>query len=184
VVLERTLANPAVRAYLVERLGPMFGDLPPEKLMGLQRVFGDNVMVRNGGSFAIGDAAEEVVKQELAKLGYKDIVAIKSSNGQGIDIVARSSDGSIMIFEVKGSMSNRFSSLPSNQADFEAFRRRVLDTAAAGTGGYGAEARANAQVILDAIRRDAPIHAVRVSLGPAAIASTPRISFVPWEWKK
>ena len=78
----------------------------------------------------IGSRGEEVAREMLRQNGWEILPDIKNGSDNGIDIVARSSDGRLGFFEVKSTDGGTIGDLSSRQADMDWFVRDVLTAAA------------------------------------------------------
>jgi hypothetical protein len=191
---ESALANPALRTFLVERFGGMFGTNKPEIILGMERTFQRMVTLDAELSTGqlnnqVGRIAEDVVRQDLKNMGYRDVVAIQNTSGQGIDIIARAPNGDLVVFafEVKGSSVGAFKPLTGEQADFRRFVADRLERAAAGNnngnGIYSAEVTQAANLLREQLRAGVPFNGIRVNvtLPMPGTPGKPQIVYLPWK---
>jgi hypothetical protein len=85
---------------------------------------------------AIGNIGETRVAQMLKNTGYEDVWSIKNASGNGLDIIARTPDGRLGVFEVKTSTSGNIGNLTPRQQNMDSFVRGILSDAAQGRGRY------------------------------------------------
>ena len=83
-----------------------------------------------------GKLGETIAKRMLQDKEFTDIFSIQNASNNGIDIVARSTDGKIHFFEVKASAKGRVRGLTERQKDMEKFVDEILQKAAKGTHPY------------------------------------------------
>lgn len=77
----------------------------------------------------VGEIGEEVAKQFLRNNGYDvdNSIVIKNASDNGIDIIARSPDGTPTFFEVKSTKTGIVGKLSGLQSDSNSFVRGLLD---------------------------------------------------------
>jgi hypothetical protein len=191
-LVQSALTNPAVRTFLVERFGRMFGTNKPELILDVERTFQRTVNMQRDIDPANvigsqGRLAEQVVREDLTALGYRNVVALQSPAGRGIDIIAEAPNGEIMmyVFEVKGSTNGVFRPLPSGQADFEKFFQSRLQRAVSGTDGFDKtpEVMRAAERIRDLVRTGSTVQGIRVNVTLPAPGTTGRPTIVYTGWK-
>nr|WP_269670756.1 YraN family protein [Stenotrophomonas sp. SY1] len=84
----------------------------------------------------IGDVGEDIARLFLKDNNFTDVFSIQNGSGNGIDIVARSPDGSLVFIEVKTSRTNAVGDLSPRQQSMDFFVEDVLTQAATKTGRY------------------------------------------------
>jgi Holliday junction resolvase-like predicted endonuclease len=191
---ESALANPAIRTFLVERFGGMFGTNKPEIILGMERTFQRMVTLDANLSTGqlnnqVGRIAEDVVRQDLKNMGYRDVVAIQNTSGQGIDIIAKAPNGDLVVFafEVKGSSVGSFRPLEGPQADFRSFVESRLQRAAGvsndARGVYSEEVRQAADLLLRQLNTGVPFNGLRVNvtLPTPGTSGKPQIVYLTWK---
>jgi Holliday junction resolvase-like predicted endonuclease len=75
----------------------------------------------DGNNKALGDYAENVVKNMLRRKGYTDVIPIQNKRNHGIDIIAKNPQGKWRAFEVKGHFGQGAAKLSDDQADIVKF---------------------------------------------------------------
>lgn len=128
----------------------------------------------------VGDIGEDVAQRLLGENGFTDIISVQNRSGNGIDIVARASDGRLVFFEVKSSRVGQVGNLSTRQQSMTSFVEDVLGQAATGTGRYrhlDAAAQDTARRLLREFRRD-PLNVSGNAVGVDLLNEMIRIS--PW----
>jgi len=84
----------------------------------------------------VGDLGEDISRLFLAENKFTDVFSIQNKSGNGIDIVGRSPDGSLVFIEVKTSRTDSVGNLSGRQQSMDSFVEDVLTQAASATGRY------------------------------------------------
>lgn len=129
----------------------------------------------------VGDIGEDVARRLLGQNGFSDILSVQNRSGNGIDIVARASDGRLVFFEVKSSAVGQIGDLSVRQQNMNSFVSEILAQAATGIGRYqklNAATQDAAALLLREFRQN-PSNVSGVAVGVDLKSQVIRVS--PWK---